>query len=133
MNLVENKYEDKLLMDLPPNARDIALDLFARTPLGKLLQDLQMIKPNTELLAEHKVAESYWKPILQAATLAKITYFLPNGKYSQEEILYLLKVVCLCVDYPQKNISFYGVAFFIKTDMPTLHNWLNELSKLMRK
>lgn len=36
MNLVENKYEDKLL------------------------QDLQTIKPSTELLTEHKVAESYW-------------------------------------------------------------------------
>lgn len=133
MNLIENKYEEKLLMSLPPNARDIALDLFARTPLSKLLQDLLVIKPDTVRLAQHNVNEHEWKPILQAATLAKITYFLPDGKYSQKEILYLLKVVCLCIDYPQPKISFYAVASLVKHDMPTLYDWLNNLSKLMRK
>lgn len=133
MNLTENKYENKLLLDLPPNARDIAIFLFMHMTLSDLLLDLQNNKPDKQLLKKHRVLTYYWQAILKAAVLAKITYFLPKGNYSKEEVLFMLKVVSICVDYPAKNISFPALTSHIKEDMPTLHSWLTKLSKLLQK
>jgi hypothetical protein len=132
MNLTENKYEEKLLLDLPPNARDVALSLFMHIPLNELLLDLQKNKPNEQLLIRHKVSTKYWLAILKAAILAKITYFLPKGNYTKEEILFMLKIVSICIDYPVKNISFPDLTSHVGKEMPTLNTWLTKLSTLLQ-
>ena len=131
MSLTENTYEQKLLLDLPPKARDEALRLFSNTDLGDLLLMIHDPKPDTSQLTDQGVPASYWIPVLKAAILAKITYFLPRGHFNKAEILYLLKIVCLCIDYPSSKITFIGVIEEVKDDMPVLQEWLTQLSKLL--
>lgn len=132
MSLTENTYEKKLLLDLPPKARDIALDLFSRSSLTDLLSLIFSNRVNSKLLAENQLPEYYWVAILKAATLAKVTYFLPNKQYQKNEILYLLKVSCLCIDYNATPITFIGVLEATKQeDMPELTRWLEQLSGLL--
>ncbi len=131
--MTENTYEQKLLLDLPPKARDLAVQLFSNTDLGDLL--LMMHDPKLDLtrLKESSIPESEWVPILKAATLAKTTYFLPRNQFKQDEVLYLLKIVCLCIDYTITPINFMGVMAYSKDEMPILHDWLEELSTVLAK
>lgn len=132
MELLENDYEQKLLMALPPNARDIALGLLSTKSLGELLSLRESQQPDKNLLASKKVAERYWFDILNAATLAKSTYFLPNPSFTQEEIFFLIKAACSSINYPIKQATLVDLMdFTLKKDMPILHEWLQKFSALL--
>ncbi len=128
--LTENKYEDKLLSDLPLNARDIAVNFFTHSSLKEMLVKLQEKEPDLDVLKEYKVSPEHWIAILQAAILAKTTCFLPQKSFSQQEILYMVKIVCICIDYPTDDFSIVAVADYTKEDMPILHDWLLNLSRI---
>jgi len=134
MHLLENSYEKKLLLELPPHARDIAENFLATKSLGNLLQLIERNSPDELLLAKKKVPIQYWIDILKAAALAKTTYFLPNEKLSREELLFLIKSACLSVDIPTQDIVLRDVIEFAKLqEMNTLHQWLKSISSLLVK
>lgn len=133
MHLIENKYETAGLLLLPPHARDIAEHLLTITPLSELLLMQHNQKPNHELLLRHKVPVEFWEEIIDATLLAKATYFLPNEKFSRDEILYLIKVGCLAVKMPLDTYSIKDVIDEKGEDYPIFIDWLKTLTKLLQK
>lgn len=132
MHLLENSFERKLLNDLPPNARDIAEEFLATKSLGDLLLLLKKDTPDTKTLEEKKVREHFWLPIIKAAILAKTTYLLPNQQLTREEILFLIKAICLSIDYPSQEIVLKDmIEYAKKKEMTTLNLWLSQFSKLL--
>lgn len=134
MELLESDYEQKLLLELPPHARDLASELLSTRSLGELLSLREQQEPDKALLATKRVPERNWYELMNAAVLAKTTYFLPNPKFSQEEIYYLIKVASTCIHYPLKQGNLKDLIEFSETqDMPVLTNWLRNFSKLLLK
>ncbi|QBZ82070.1 hypothetical protein GHNINEIG_00094 [Hydrogenovibrio crunogenus] len=133
MHLIENEFEQKLLHELPPHARDIGLDLVSTRSLGELLVMLDENQVDKELLSVKKVPASLWEPILRAALLAKTTYFLPNSELSQEEILFLIKAACMSSGYPLPEHSLAEIIELTEEDMPVFHRWLLQLTKNLQE
>ena len=133
MQLIENKYETALLLQLAPNARDIAEYLLTVKPLDVLLTMWQENVPDVDLLTQHHVASKHWEGILKAAILAKITYFFENPNFSEEEILYLLKAACACAALPLKAYSLGEVIEMSKNEMPIFHQWLVGFARLLKQ
>lgn len=134
MHLIENNFEKKLLLDLPPHARDIAEEFLSEKSLGDLMRLIEVNTPDSYILNAKKVPELYWQDILKAALLAKTTYFFPNEKLSREEMLFLIKVICLSLDIPRQDIALKDIIELAKREeMYVLSGWLNELSDLLIK
>lgn len=133
MQLFENRYENALLLKLPPKARDLAENLLALKPLNELLELSQKNKPDTELLATHGVPHEYWQPILNATILAKTTSFLANSNFNQEEVLYLIKAATASAGMPLNKYTLRDVIELSKADLPILNLWLKEFAKLLKK
>ncbi len=133
MPLIENQFEQTLLQELPPHARDIALDFMGTYSLGELLMALQTNEPDKELLQRKKVPSSYWEPILKATLLAKCTYFIPNPEFRQEERLFLIKAACMSADYPLSSFSLAEVIEISHQKMPVLHQWLKRLTEDLKE
>ncbi|MBD3611759.1 MAG: hypothetical protein HUJ13_05010 [Hydrogenovibrio crunogenus] len=133
MHLIENEFEQKLLHELPPHARDIGLDLVSTRSLGELLVMLDENQVDKELLAVKKVPSTMWEPILRAALLAKATYFLPNPELSQEEMLFLLKAACMSAGYPLSEYSLADLIELTEDEMPVFHRWLLQLTKNLQE
>lgn len=127
--MIENDYEDTLLLELPPHARDIALDFLSTRSLGQLLRMLHQNEPITAILSKKRVMKSLWKPILKAAVLAKTTYFIPNPEFSQKQMLFLLKSACLAADYPLSVYSLPEVMQITEKKMPIFHEWLSTFAE----
>lgn len=127
--MIENDYEDKKLLDLPPNARDIALDFLGTRSLGQLLRMLHQNDPNMKILSEKHVAKNLWKPILEATILAKTTYFIPNPSFDQEQMSFLLKSACLAAGYPLSVYSLAEVLQITRKEMPIFHEWLSDFAE----
>jgi len=132
MQLLENRYEKALLLQLPPKARDIAENWLAQKPLNELLELSQKNKPNTELLEAYDVPDEYWQPIINATVLAKTTYFLANSNFSQEEILYLIKSATASAGMPLGEYTLGEVIKLSKADLPILNLWLMEFAQLLK-
>ncbi|KUJ74264.1 hypothetical protein AVO42_02275 [Thiomicrospira sp. XS5] len=128
MPLIENEFEQALLQELPPHARDIALDFMGTYSLGELLEALQANEPDKELLQRKKVPSSYWEPILKATLLAKCTYFIPNPEFRQEERLFLIKVACMSAGFPLSTFSLVEILEISHQKMPVLNQWLKRLT-----
>ena len=133
MQLIENNYENALLLKLPPNARDIAEHLLTLKPLHELLIMWQESTPDIELLSEHRVASHHWEAIIKATLLAKTTYFFENPNFSKDEILYLLKIACASADLPLKAYNLAEVMDLSKDEMPIFHQWLKRFAELLKK
>ncbi|WP_024850090.1 hypothetical protein [Hydrogenovibrio kuenenii] len=132
MELLENDYEQKLLMDLPPNARDLAQELLSTRSLGELLSLRESANADKDLLASKHVSERYWSDLINAAILAKSTYFLPNPKFSQDEIYFLIRAASSTINYPIKQSALKDLINFAKTkEMPVLAKWLEQFSDLL--
>jgi hypothetical protein len=128
MPLIENEFEQALLHELPPHARDIAQDFMGTYSLGELLEALQTNEPDKELLQRKKVPSSYWEPILKATLLAKCTYFIPNSEFRQEERLFLIKAACMSAGYPLSSYRLADVLEITHHEMPVLNQWLKRLT-----
>jgi len=133
MELIENKYETAGLLMLPPHARDVAEHLLTITPLDKLVAMQQTLEPDQKLLKRFKAPESLWKDILNAALLAKATYFFVNPDFSKEELLYLMKAACLGIDKPLNVYSVKEVIEISGEDYPVLTEWLTEMAMQLKK
>ncbi len=133
MQLIENKYETALLLQLPPNARDIAEYLLTVKPLGVLLTMWQENIPDVDLLSQHHVASTLWEAILKATILAKITYFFENPNFNEAEILYLLKAACASAGMPLKAYSLGEVIEMSQKEMPIFHQWLVGFARLLKQ
>lgn len=133
MHLIENEFEQKLLHELPPHARDIGLDLVSTRSLGELLVMLGENQVDKELLSVKRVPSSLWEPILRAALLAKTTYFLPNPELSREEILFLIKAACMSAGYPLSEYSLADLIELTEDEMPVFHRWLLQLTKNLQE
>lgn len=133
MHLIENEFEQKLLHELPPHARDIALDLLSTKSLGELLLMLDEGNTDKELLSIKKVPLSLWEPILRATLLAKATYFLPNPELSKEEVLFLIKTACMSAGYPLTDYSLAEIIELSEEGMPVFHRWLLQLTKNLKE
>lgn len=131
MHLIENVLEQKLLLDLPPHARDIAMEYISTKSLGELLDLWQETKPDLSQLSAKNIPHSMWKPLINAALLAKVTYFLPNPDLTQEEMLFLIKIACMSAGYPLNTYSLADVMVMTKEDMPVLHNWLQQFADFL--
>ncbi|MPQ77181.1 hypothetical protein [Hydrogenovibrio sp. JE_KL2] len=132
MELLENDYEQTLLQALPPNARDLALELLSTYSLGQILALREKTEPDKELLATKHVSDRYWLPLINAAILAKSTYFLPNPKFSQDEIFYLIKAACSSINYPIKQATLKELMEFTQAkEMHVLSKWLQDFSELL--
>ncbi|MDG4813593.1 hypothetical protein P8629_11290 [Hydrogenovibrio sp. 3SP14C1] len=133
MHLIENEFEQKLLHELPPHARDIGVDLLSTRSLGDLLLMLDENQVDKELLSVKKVPSNLWEPILRAALLAKTTYFLPDSELSQEEVLFLIKAACMSAGYPLTDYSLANIIELTEEDMPVFHRWLLQLTKNLKE
>ncbi|WP_019557341.1 hypothetical protein [Thiomicrorhabdus arctica] len=132
MQLIENNYENALLLKLPPNARDIAEHFLTFKPLHELLIMWQENKPDLNLLSEHRVAEQHWEGILKATLLAKTTYFFQNANFNEDEVLYLLKIACASADLPLKAYNLAEVMDLSKDEMPVFHLWLKHYTQRLK-
>lgn len=132
MQLIENGYENALLLKLPPNARDIAERFLTFKPLHELLIMWQENRPDLELLNEHRVANQHWEAILKATLLAKTTYFLENANFNEAEILYLLKIACASAGLPLKAYNLTEVMALSKDEMPIFHNWVKRFAQRLK-
>lgn len=134
MQFTEQPYERKALLDLPPNARDLAELLLNRYSLKQLLA-LQAAKmpPQFELkmIKEHRTELSYWPTILQATVLAKTTHFVASEALTQPHILYLLKLACANAGYALSKHSLVDVIEYTKQDMAVLNKWLITMRDLL--
>lgn len=134
MQLTEQTYEKQALLDLPPNARDLAEELLSRESLTQLLS-LQAQKHPPEFgqkqLAEHHVHLRYWLPILQATLLAKATSFVPSKEMTQAQILYLTKLACANAGFPLGLYSLADVIEMSKNSMTALSEWLTNMRNLL--
>ncbi|MDX1353214.1 MAG: hypothetical protein R3254_09390 [Thiomicrorhabdus sp.] len=133
MHLIENKYETASLLKLPPHARDVGEYLLTITPLNKLLHLWQEKQPDLELLHFYKVPESYWNEILDATLLAKTTYFLPNDKFTKEELLYLMKAACESIHLPLSSYSVKEVIEMSEEEYPVFSEWLRLFANLLKE
>lgn len=132
MQLMENNYEDALLLKLPPNARDVAEHLFTFRPLHELLILWLDNEPDFELLTERHVASQHWEAILNATLLAKMTYICDNPKFNQEEVLFLLKIACASAGLPLKAYTLAEVVELSKEDLPIFHDWLKRFAHRLK-
>lgn len=131
MQLTENRYENKLLLDLPPNARDIAEEFLSETNLTELLRMQAENEPDMDLLKQHHVSAKLWQNILQATLLAKTTYFLPSPTLEQQELLYLVKVACKNAGFSLTKTPLPEIIEKTSFEMPVLHDWLKNMAQLL--
>lgn len=134
MHLIEKSYEKKALLDLPPNARDVAEDLLTRCSLAQLLALQAQGTPSEaeqRLLHEHHAPVHHWMNILKATLLAKCTYFLPSKDMSQAQILYLIKCACTNADYPLGEYSLADIIEISRPDMLAFSEWLSHMTNLL--
>lgn len=132
MQLMENNYEQKLMQALPPHARDVADDLLNATSLKSLLSMLATNVPDKTLLSPKNVPGSLWLPILKATLLAKCTYFLPNERFTSEEVLFLMKTACMSAGYPLGEYQLREIMALSKNDMPVFHHWLIQFTQRLQ-
>lgn len=132
MQLMENDYEQKLLQALPPHARDVADDLLNATSLRSLLSMLEANTPDKNLLSPKNVPSGLWLPILNATLLAKCTYFLPNDRFSSEELLFLMRTACMSAGYPLGEYQLREILSLTKNDMPIFHHWLIQFTQKLQ-
>jgi len=131
MQLLENRYEKALLLQLPPKARDVAEVLLNTLSLAELLSMWQQNTPDKMLLNEHQVPHKEWYAILNATVLAKSTYFLANAQFTKEEALYLIKAACGSAGLSLTKHSLKEAVQLSLSDFPVLHEWLLEFSLLL--
>ncbi len=132
MELIENKYEMAGLMMLPPHARDVADHLLTVTPLNKLMEMREQNQPDTNLLKQFNAPAKLWLEILNAALLAKTTYFLDNPYFTEEELLFLIKTACSSINMPLEVYSIKDVLEMSAEDYPVFCDWLKELTKHLK-
>ena len=130
MNLIENDFETALMQELPPNARDLAEHLFSTYSLQKLLKMIYETGISEGDLKYHHIPSKLGPSILNAALLAKITYFLPNAKMTKAECEYLITLACAAAGYPLKDYNIKEVLTAIQSQMPVLFKWLLTFQKL---
>jgi len=133
MHLIENNYEKTALLQLAPHARDVAEQILTVTPLNELLQLWLSKEPDTTLLTLHKVPIGMWSEIVDAALLAKVTYFLPNERFDKEEVLYLIKIACLSINKPLSAFTIKEVIELTKEDYPVFSHWLTDFAFLLKQ
>lgn len=132
MQLLENKYEKTLLLQLSPKARDVAEGLLNSLSLAELLSMWQKNIPDETLLNEHQVPNKEWYAILNATILAKTTYFLANPRFTKAEILYLIKAACGSAGLSLTKHSLKEAIQLSQSNFPVLHEWLLEFSLLLK-
>lgn len=132
MQFLEPQYETTGLLDLPPLARDIALEWLSSKNLTELLSIQAENTPDTALLSQHKTSAELWPKIISATLLAKVTSFTPSESYQPAEVLYLLKIACSNAGYSLSIYTLSDVIELIGSDMPNLKNWLMEFAALLR-
>jgi len=132
MQSLEDRYEKTLLLKLPPKARDVAEVLLKTKSLADLLAMWQENAISEHLLSEFQVSSEYSYAILNAAILAKTTYFLANPNFSQEEALYLIKAACASAGLSLKKHDLNDVIQLSRTEFPVLHEWLLDFSRLLK-
>ncbi|NPA72665.1 MAG: hypothetical protein GXO35_07535 [Gammaproteobacteria bacterium] len=131
--LIEPLPEQGLLQQLPPHARDVAEHLLTVMPLSELLISWQGAVPDHPLLEAHNVPIALWMPILEAALLAKITSFTINEQFSQEEMLYLIKIACASARMPLDAYSLKEVLAVSQAGLPVLYEWLVRFTSLLKQ
>jgi len=124
MQLLENRYEKALLLQLPPKARDVAETLLNTLPLAEILSIWQQNTPDKILLNEYQVPHKEWYAILNATVLAKSTYFLANSQFTNAEALYLIKAACGSAGLSLTKHALKEVIQLSQFDFPVLHEWL---------
>lgn len=133
MQLLENRYEKTLLLQLPPKSRDVAETLLNHYSLAELLSMWQKNIPDEALLNEHQAPHEEWYAILNATILAKTTYFLANSHFTKAEILYLIKAACGSAGLSLTKHSLKEAIQLSQSNFPVLHEWLLEFSLLLKR
>ncbi len=133
MQLLENNYEKKLLLQLPPKARDVAETLLSSYSLAELLALWQQDQPDEKSLQRKQEIEvKDWYPILNAVILAKTTYFFINPDFTQDEVLYLIKAACASAGFPLTQYSLSEAIRLSEADFPVLNEWLVSMAKTLK-
>lgn len=127
-----HRYEDQLIRRLPPNAQHVAELLLSQTSLAELLviRDAQQI--DLLLLAQNNVPVGLWSDIVQAALLARITYFDPSPLLDQEKILLLVKLAIETIGF-SLTTPLPQVVTAVKDHYPRLTAWLVSMAQLLSK
>jgi len=133
MALSEKKYERHLLQELPPNARDVAEFLFSNKPLLFFLKQQATAKVDHALLEQSKVSPKLWPEIIQAALLAKITYFEPNPNLTAEQLEFLMEKACDLVNMPMQQLSVEQIIELTHNNMTWFAKWLHQMSAQRKK
>ena len=130
MKPIENDFEEEPILALAPIAQKVAYDIFTTWPLPKMMEYWLENKPDKALLKFHGCPERFWKKALQAAFVAKTTYFLPNPKFSKAERDYLLSLACTHIGYPLTEYSLKDALYACREKYPIFSRWLLEMYKL---
>lgn len=133
MPSLEDRYEKTLLLKLPPKARDIAEILLKTKSLAELLSMWHERCIDADLLDEFQVASEHSYVILNATILAKTTCFLANPNFTQKELLYLIKAASASAGLSLKKYDLKEVIQLSRTEFPVLHEWLLDLSRLLKE
>lgn len=129
MQLAE-EFEKNKLFELPPNARDIAIDLLNTQSLAQLLNLRD--QPDLKALATEHLPQEIWPDIIKATLLAKATMLLPNPQFNSAEILYLIKIACQAADWPLENYTLANIMSLASQDLPHFKHWLSKMITLLQ-
>ena len=127
MSLHEKQYEQALIKELPPNAQDVAHNLFATHPLSWFFEQQKNPDIDTYIMQQKKVKLDMWPEIVKAATLAKFTYLRPNAGYSLEQLKFLIAEVCKLIGRPLPENNLRDTLVFCLQNHPHLGDWLKQI------
>lgn len=132
MSLFEKTYENHLLQELPPHARDIADFLFNGKPLVFFIQQQQSPIPDIELLNNKKVPHHYWNEIIEAALLAKLTNVDPSPILRSDQILFLIHSSCALIKMPLSQYSLDEIIHENQLKLPKFSHWIRIMAAALR-
>jgi len=127
MPLHEQNYEIALIKELPPNAQDVALHLFATHPLDWFFIQMQTPQIDDYIMKDKKVSHKFWPEIIQAATLAKLTYIQPNAGFNAQQLKFLLSKACEIIGRPLNHYSIKSTMLEMSSSMPRFSHWLKQV------
>lgn len=133
MQPLDDRYEKALLLKLPLKARDVAEELLKTKSLAELLSMWQQNTIDLNLLNTFQTSSEHNYSILNAAILAKTTYFLANPSFTQKEVLYLIKAASASAGMSLKKNSLKEIIQLSRIDFPDFHQWLLNFSRLLKE
>ncbi len=130
MKPIENTFEEQFILELAPIAQRVAFAVFSTWSLPQMMDHWLNAKRPDQLLRDYDCPPRFWRDILRAAMIAKVTYFLPNPRFKRQQVEYLLALASALIDRPMTEFPPEDALAATQRDYPVLHRWLQQFQRL---